>query len=888
MLRLLKRCIHGPHCLWLCLLLASTANSFGDAAKSWFRALEGAYPMDRPELTGVAQVMVLSNQWLVIVVDPFEDFVRAMDGLTEGDYSKAIAGVKNAMARKHQTDAWVYRAALEKMRWTHAVDARRAGPELKMKQVGFYEIESVGDAHYAQGRHPTRVTTALISIDHGVEPGYDSVRYGVYAYLEMPEPMIDGQHYQIRLEDGKSVHFLFDTNATIARTIKVNQIGYQPGKATNYAYVGGYLQEFGAMPLGQLSRFEIVDVHTGDVIEAGSLEDGKIQLRDDASRMDPKDTKDQSERPYITGERLYELDLSQIDQPGTYFIRVPGVGRSWPFRVNNDVYGAAFYVAMRGLYHQRASFALEAPYTAWARPRYHTGPIYESEMLPYWADSTKVTDLRMHREVVWPRFDIVGATTNLSLSTHEVEGGWYDAADYDRNLYHYNVVFDLLKLYEFYPEKFTDGQLNLPESGNGIPDILDEAEYGLRIWKHSQKANGGVSGMVETWSHPSIDDDRYEWSFARRTRWSSLIYAAAAAELSRHLKAFDPSAAEDYATSAIVAYQFATGPEHSMDGAEINAAEKRGTGAGYSLRFSESSDYNHKFFIMAGVQLYLLTGDAGYLRGMEALYSQAPAPYVWPFSERDFSPWLYFDLAYDPNVRAQVEFVSQTIQSKVASSLIEPARNFAQLNVSMPYRQSWPRRQDYWMSWGATDMTNRAKVQLIAHQLNPDPALLTAAQFNLTYMFGANPMGMSWTTGIGFTYPVAIQHESSMNDGILDPYPGMTLYGNTAWHVFNDLRNRVWRYPETIDLTGKPTFNSQDPNDFATFYSLPEHYPVFRRWAAHPTLNVEQNEFTIHETNSSTIFVLGMLMDAGWMPSEALKQRGPRDPEDLFGYWYLP
>jgi len=155
-------------------------------------------------------------------------------------------------------------------------------------------------------------------------------------------------------------------------------------------------------------------------------------------------------------------------------------------------------------------------------------------------------------------------------------------------------------------------------------------------------------------------------------------------------------------------------------------------------------------------------------------------------------------------------------------------------------------------------------------------------------MFGANPMGMSWTTGIGMAYPVAIQHESSMDDDILDPYPGMTIYGNTSSHAFGDLRRRVWSYPTAKDLSGKPLFNSQNSADFQRFDDLPDQYPVFRRWAAHPTLNVEQNEFTIHETNSSTIFVLGMLLEPGWMPSEALKQRGPRKESDLFGYWYLP
>ncbi|WPJ96182.1 glycoside hydrolase family 9 protein [Coraliomargarita algicola] len=857
-------------------------------SEAWLQDLEGNAPIERPLFSGVEQLLVLSNKWVIVVVDPFEDFVAQMDLLTQGDYSETMAEVDDAIAREHQTDVWVHRATLEQMRWEHLVTARQNSSESLMANADFYSVSSLDDSAYASDLEPSRVTTALISNDDGVSAGYDAVRYGIYAYIEMPVAMEDGKSYTISLDDGKYVSFVFDDDATVARSIKINQVGYQEGKSTNYAYVGAYLQEFGPLPLEQLTSFDVVDSGTGAVVYQGSLADGKITLRDDASLMDGEVADGDDPRPSMNGEKLYQLDLSGLNTPGNYYIRVPGVGRSWPFRINDDVYGEAFYTAMRGLYHQRASFALEAQYTAWTRPRYHTAPIYESQMLPYWADMTRAVLDSTQKEVAWPRFDIIGATTVTSQATTEVDGGWYDAADYDRNLYHYVLIFDLLKLYEFAPAKYTDGQLNIPESGNGIPDLLDEVEYGLRIWKHSQRADGGVSGMVETWTHPGITDQTMLWSFAQRTRWSSLIYAAAAAELARALEPFDAVLAQTYASSALAAYAFGVDPANTLTNLSIDAASNRGAGDAYSLTFTEQANFNDKFELMARVQLYLLTEDVYYLDGVEALYANSPAPYSWPYTDRDFSPWLYFDLAYNPLVTAQTAYVSEATQADVVANLMSAANRYAAMNDSMPYRMSWPRHQDYWMSWGASDMTNRAKVMLIGNQLAPNSSLVESSELNLAYMLGANPMGMSWTTGIGFAYPVAIQHESSMNDDILDPYPGITIYGNTSSHVFPELRNRVWNYPTAKDSGGKPLFNSGDATDFANFYEMPEQYPVFRRWSAHPSLNVTQNEFTIHETNSSTIFVLGMLMEEGWMPSESLKQRGPRNEEDLFGYWYLP
>ncbi|MDQ8208182.1 glycoside hydrolase family 9 protein [Coraliomargarita sp. SDUM461003] len=858
-------------------------------SEAWLQDLEGNAPIERPLFSGVEQLLVLSNKWVIVVVDPFDDFVAQMDLLTSGEYSETMADVEDAIAREHQTDVWVHRAKLEKMRWEHLVTARQNGSEPLMPNTDFYTLSSTNDTSYAVDLEPSRVTTSLISNDDSVSAGYDAVRYGIYAYIEMPQAMQDGKSYTITLDDGKYVSFVFDDDATVARSIKINQVGYQEGKSSNYAYVGAYLQEFGPLPLDQLTSFDVVDSGTGAVVYQGSLADGKITLRDDASLMDASDDDDGSEpRPSMNGEKLYQLDLTGLTTPGNYYIRVPGVGRSWPFRVNDDVYGEAFYTAMRGLYHQRASFALEAQYTAWTRPRYHTDPIYESQMLPYWADMTKAILDSTQKPVSWPRFDIIGATTVTSQSTTEVDGGWYDAADYDRNLYHYVLIFDLLKLYEFAPAKYSDGQLNIPESGNGIPDLLDEVEYGLRIWKHSQRADGGVSGIVETSTHPSIDDDTVLWSFAQRTRWSSLIYAAAAAELARALEPFDAALAQTYELSALSAYAYGVNPANTLNNLSIAAASSRGEGDPYSLTFTEEANFNDKFELMARVQLFLLSEDVNYLDGIEALYANSPAPYSWPYTDRDFSPWLYFDLAYHPLVTAQTSYVSPATQAAVAADLMSAANRYAAMNDSMPYRMSWPRRQDYWMSWGASDMTNRAKVMLIGNQIQPSSTLVQSSESNLAYMLGANPMGMSWTTGIGFAYPVSIQHESSMTDDILDPYPGITIYGNTSSHVFPELRNRVYKYPTAKDSDGEPLFKSDHAADFATFYELPEQYPVFRRWAAHPSLNVTQNEFTIHETNSSTIFVLGMLMEEGWMPSESLKQRGPRNEEDLFGYWYLP
>src|SRR5690606_29267330 len=107
--------------------------------------------------------------------------------------------------------------------------------------------------------------------------------------------------------------------------------------------------------------------------------------------------------------------------------------------------------------------ACEAPYTNWPRIHCHNEPVYESDYIAFAIGE-------FDKPAGFDRFDIIGATTDRTRSTDGFIGGWHDAADWDKNNGHYTVIFDLLYAYELAPWKFRDQQLNIPESGNGIPD----------------------------------------------------------------------------------------------------------------------------------------------------------------------------------------------------------------------------------------------------------------------------------------------------------------------------------------------------------------------------------------------------------------------------------
>jgi hypothetical protein len=288
------------------------------------------------------------------------------------------------------------------------------------------------------------------------------------------------------------------------------------------------------------------------------------------------------------------------------------------------------------------------------------------------------------------------------------------------------------------------------------------------------------------------------------------------------------------------------------------------------VAWEEKESYLLPFLLQAKARMYWLTGNKQFLTGVKEALEAAPLPYVWPYTLMDYSPWFYFSMCFRKD-----SFLPPLQRKQLMEKLLLPqADKLLAVLDSGPYRQTWPRDQDFWMGFGASDMTNPGRVLLIAHALTGDEKYREAAILNFDFMLGANSLGMSWTTGLGYSYPVNIQHEVSMKDGIADPVPGITIYGVTgAMHAA--LRNTVWRSPAGLD--------TKELIDF----KVPE-VPVWRRWSCHPTLNVAQCEFTVQETMSSTILCSALLLPPDWKPTAGLLARAPRPKESLYGYWYLP
>lgn len=216
----------------------------------------------------------------------------------------------------------------------------------------------------------------------------------------------------------------------------------------------------------------------GERYEVRRFEDGRVvysgnPVRWNQGKLDP-----------LAGDRGYWFDFSEVKEPGSYFIFDPKNGvRSFRFDIRDDVYRDVLKAAVRMYYFNRANVAKEKPYACvedkcWTEAADYVGPGQDRE--------ARSVERR-----------------NDPKTARDLSGGWWDAGDTNKYVtFAHVVVHQLLSAYEQNPKPFTD-DYNIPESGNGVPDLLDEVKVELEWMKKMQPAdlNGGVLLKVGNVDH---------------------------------------------------------------------------------------------------------------------------------------------------------------------------------------------------------------------------------------------------------------------------------------------------------------------------------------------------------------------------------------------------
>ena len=707
-----------------------------------------------------------------------------------------------------------------------------------------------------------------------------------FQYIELERPLENGEELTIETADGAmKTTFVYSDTSSVSRAVKVNQEGYMPDAAKKYAYFGMWLGPLGAMPPDDFENkpFELVNMR-GEAVYTGV-----IRKRSDEQYHKFKDGKAMP----LNGETVMELEFSSFTVPGEYRVRVPGAGVSWPFVISSDAIGKAFYTSMRGLYLQRSGIAKTPEYTKWNFNADHM-LTYRGGFAPndrhYSKQSGAMFDKAGNPASV-KHFDMVAATATDEV-VPGLNGGWWDAGDFDRRTYHFEVVDSLLSAYFMFPENFSDSQLDIPESGNGVPDIIDEAAWGVDVWRRAQNPAGGVGCWIEAVSHPvdgNPDTDAQRYYLALPTRESSMEYAAYAAKLARAYKhAGAVSKAELFYESAVRAYDYAKAPSNRQE----RAFTVPGKGD-FVYREPERIPVKNEF--KAALNLYFYSGDVRYEEFLESKLNFDEAFKIVRENKRPYFLSELMDNHEFPEYRREYEkyVVSQ------ANTLMRTQESFAYRNIN------WPLDHAYftYLAWGAGLPFYKGAFIIAAWRITREEQYRTSALLLADWMLGANPMGRSLTTGLGKVFPVRLLSHPVFTlekRGIIEPIPGITPYTFSG-----DVNYAAAKYVFKMDYSPRKDTNFKgcdvtlmsslwlDGRESVTqkecYALLRKNIPFWRRFINLESKAVNQNEFTVWETMAPLAAAYGALLKPGWKPGADWKNRAPvTDKDKLEGYIFLP
>jgi endoglucanase len=821
-------------------------------------------------------VRVLSPEWLIVANDYNDENDKKIYEANKDFFDKALGEVLKTEGRAEGNVNWM----LWKGRASRFMSefVRLCEQDKRMNETASFTLESKDDPAYATPRSPEKAIFWMMGLgDRMYQP--DAVmrecrnhQVGHYAYLHLPSPLKEGATYHLRQWDGRETTFTFSDRTTRNAAIKVNQIGYLPDAPGKYAYIGGWIPTVGPLPVSEKSGFEICDAKTGEAVYKGAL-----KLRAKADWKPGKLMDEEDPAPY-SGEDTYEMAFGDFKTPGTYYIRVPGAGRSADFQVSKSVYGEPFYVQARGFYQQRCGTPLSNPFTNWERLACHTDPVYPCDLPGNGASNWVDAEGKKVRDNL--DFEIIKATAHKDQPGKPYNGGWHDAADYDRRQSHHLAVWDLLGAYELNPAAFTDNQLNIPEKDNGIPDILDEAAWGGDIWARMQNPDGSVPGRIETVSHPvhlgMPDKEKTDWFYGKPTRSSTMYFAASASWLSRLLQPYDAKRAETLREQAARAYKWVLGQPEKLPDTEMKLLFKRkGAKEAKEETFKMVDDPKDFYFpaLLTALELHKATGEESYKTDIVNKWG--------PFCVRAFKsyPNLYL-YAWNLYALAKAKDMPEELTAGARDAILQQADDRLGFMGTNPYRHPWNPAKS--RRWGGALPATSAKFFILADRLTGKPEYRTAVQLCADFHLGTNPLGYSHTTGLGYQFPASIQDVETRADGLFEPVSGLTPYGIISMPF------------STVNEVLRPMIEPQEKGGDKTPHAfLPAPYdtanppiPMWRRIGPHSRCDPLNNEFTMQETLSPAVVMFAALLEPGWMPGEELKSRKPRAQKDLMDTWF--
>ncbi len=445
-------------------------------------------------------------------------------------------------------------------------------------------------------------------------------------------------------------------------------------------------------------EFSVVNADTKEVVYTGNLYGEKLNSSAD--------------------ETNFYGDFSEVTGEGKYYITCGNLDESYPFEISDNVYDNLLDDTVKMLYLQRCG--TEVKDSVFSHPACH------------------------NTEAV-----IYGTNNKIDVS-----GGWHDAGDYGRYIVPAaKSVADLLYAYEANPELYNDN-LGIPESGNNIPDILDEVRYELEWMLKMQSESGGVYHKVTCENFPGYVMPEFEKDELIVTPVSTTATADFCASMAMAYEFYydlDKDFAEKCLEAANEAFSFLALEENSsiifQNPSDITTGE-----------YGDKNDSDERYW--AALQMYRATKEEKYLNYAQSLALSTGLDWS---TVGDYGNIAYLTMK---DVDTESEFYQ-----KVKNSVVSRANSFANTANQSGYGVSVSK-----FNWGSNMTVANAGVILgLAYQLTGEEKYLNSANDNLNYLLGKNPNGVCYVTGYGTVSPLNPHHRPSMAKG--EAMKGMLVGG---------------------------------------------------------------------------------------------------------------
>ena len=599
-----------------------------------------------------------------------------------------------------------------------------------------------------------------------------------WLFLQLPKGMKQGCSYTVSIPEGlgsdvASGSVKYDIYNSMSEAVHVNIIGYQPTQPVKAADLYLWLGDGGQR---DYSAYVGKKVYLYNVNTRKSKQVGKVSFWKSQSEYT-----NEANKKNDTGSDVWNIDF-RCSTPGRYRLVVEDVGCSMDFDIKNEVYFEPYRYSVRGYYYMRlgekpnpnvSPVPRQPAFIPEEDPKGLT--VYKTDLQPWHPDWRKIGG------DVWdePHFKPALASEfwkhrlpGNPVNT-EVKGGHSDAFDWDRHLAHVSNIYDLLLPYFLTNGRINEDNLGIAESGNGIPDIIDEARNEVDFFLSIRDGEAYSQGVT----NPST-----EWTIMFQAGCTTMAAWANAANCAMLADCFriagNDSLMQYYTQEAITAFRFAGRQENQ----QLDDVQHIGDGPMKGRDFRQ----------MAAAFLYNVTGDREWEDIMaEGSIVKSADSRIWN-TKQGYQIWGTAAYLNSPRERHYPELYANM------KAAVNAEADLLHVNPSA-LRPS--RRTTNDARWQTSE---NLQLVMLAHFVSKDKArrqqLEKAMYIDADWCLGRNPSNTVEMTGLGERH-ITDCYTTGRNDGTPESHPGQTPFNGTeTWspgHNGGDARVILaYCYPE--------------------------------------------------------------------------------------------